>query len=135
MDILNSIWNAISTPNEGLINIFLMFSSLLESYIILVIIGHSIQYGSGSNFIEKQMFFNNYLFKFIYSFHMPLFIMISGYLSCLDSSSVEVDCGLFGMLCQYLVIACEMWNLWLADFGLPWLDLLIFSFVASSNSR
>ena len=49
--------------------------------IILVIIGHSIQYGSGSNFIKKELFFNNYLFKFIYSFHMPLFIMISGYLS------------------------------------------------------
>lgn len=49
--------------------------------IILVIIGHSIQYGSGSTYLEKQLFFNNYLFKFIYSFHMPLFIMISGYLS------------------------------------------------------
>lgn len=49
--------------------------------ILLVIIGHSIQYGSGSTYLEKQLFFNNYLFKFIYSFHMPLFIMISGYLS------------------------------------------------------
>lgn len=49
--------------------------------IILVIIGHSIQYGSGSTYLETQSFFNNYLFKFIYSFHMPLFIMISGYLS------------------------------------------------------
>lgn len=49
--------------------------------IILVIIGHSIQYGSGPTYIEKQSFFNNYIFKFIYSFHMPLFIMISGYLS------------------------------------------------------
>ena len=49
--------------------------------ILLVIIGHSIQYGSGSTYLEKQLFFNNYLFKFIYSFHMPLFIMLSGYLS------------------------------------------------------
>lgn len=49
--------------------------------ILLVIIGHSIQYGSGSTYLEKQLFFNNYLFKFIYSFHMPLFIIISGYLS------------------------------------------------------
>lgn len=49
--------------------------------ILLVIIGHSIQYGSGANYIKKELFFNNYIFKFIYSFHMPLFIMISGYLS------------------------------------------------------
>ena len=49
--------------------------------IILVIIGHSIQYGSGTNYIVKQTFFDNYIFKLIYSFHMPLFIMISGYLS------------------------------------------------------
>ena len=49
--------------------------------IILVVIGHSIQYGSGPTYIEKQLFFENYIFKFIYSFHMSLFIMISGYLS------------------------------------------------------
>ena len=49
--------------------------------IILVVIGHSIQYGSGPTYIEKQLFFDNNVFKFIYSFHMPLFIMISGYLS------------------------------------------------------
>ena len=49
--------------------------------IILVLIGHSIQYGSGSNYMNNQLFFNNVIFKFIYSFHMPLFIMISGYLS------------------------------------------------------
>ena len=49
--------------------------------IILVLIGHSIQYGSGQNYMNNQLFFNNVIFKFIYSFHMPLFIMISGYLS------------------------------------------------------
>lgn len=49
--------------------------------IILVLIGHSIQYGSGSNYLSNKLFFDNIIFKFIYSFHMPLFIMISGYLS------------------------------------------------------
>ncbi len=49
--------------------------------IIFVILGHSIQWGSGQNYIDNALFFNNILFKFIYSFHMPLFIMISGYLS------------------------------------------------------
>lgn len=48
--------------------------------IILVVIGHCIQYGSGYNFKNELLFFNNFIFKFIYSFHMPFFMLISGYL-------------------------------------------------------
>lgn len=42
--------------------------------IVLVVLGHSIQY-SDVNFDE------NHLFRFIYSFHMPLFMFLSGYLA------------------------------------------------------
>lgn len=48
--------------------------------IILLILGHSIQGGSGNEYLLNNLFFDNYLFKFIYSFHMPLFMLISGYL-------------------------------------------------------
>lgn len=48
--------------------------------IILVIIPHCIQYGSGSTYLNECFFYDNVLFKFIYSFHMPVFMMISGYL-------------------------------------------------------
>lgn len=48
--------------------------------IILVVFGHNIQYGSGSNYLQNEFFFDNIIFKFIYSFHMPLFAIISGYL-------------------------------------------------------
>lgn len=48
--------------------------------IILVVVGHSIQYGSGEGILNNRLFFDNCLFKFIYSFHMPLFMMVSGYL-------------------------------------------------------
>ncbi len=48
--------------------------------ILLVIIGHSIQYGCGTEYLESNAFFQNFLFRYIYSFHMPLFAMISGYL-------------------------------------------------------
>lgn len=48
--------------------------------IILVVFGHNIQYGSGSNYLTNELFFDNIIFKFIYSFHMPLFAIISGYL-------------------------------------------------------
>ena len=48
--------------------------------IILVILGHSIQFGSGSKYIGENLFFNNIYFIIIYSFHMTLFCTISGYL-------------------------------------------------------
>lgn len=48
--------------------------------IILVVIGHCIQFGSGADILESGFFFKDTLFKFIYSFHMPLFMLVSGYL-------------------------------------------------------
>lgn len=49
--------------------------------IILVLLGHSIQYGSGYDFYYNASFFDNFAFKLIYSFHMPLFMLISGFLA------------------------------------------------------
>ncbi|MBQ9926588.1 MAG: acyltransferase [Lachnospiraceae bacterium] len=48
--------------------------------IICVIFGHCIQYGSGSNYLKGDLFLDNIIFKIIYSFHMPLFMLVSGYL-------------------------------------------------------
>lgn len=48
--------------------------------IILVIFAHCIQFGSGFDYLESKLFYDNVVFKFIYSFHMPLFMLISGYL-------------------------------------------------------
>lgn len=48
--------------------------------ILLVLAGHCAQYGSGAAFLEKGEYWNNIVMKVIYSFHMPLFIAISGYL-------------------------------------------------------
>lgn len=49
--------------------------------IVLVVIGHAIQYGAGQDYLYSQAFWDNPVFKFIYGFHMPLFIFVSGYLS------------------------------------------------------
>ena len=49
--------------------------------IILVLLGHAIQYGSGAAFLSGGEFYNNLIFRFIYSFHMPLFMGVAGYLS------------------------------------------------------
>jgi fucose 4-O-acetylase-like acetyltransferase len=48
--------------------------------ILIVIAGHTIQYGSGDVYLSSGSFFENTWFKAIYSFHMPLFMAISGYL-------------------------------------------------------
>lgn len=47
--------------------------------IILVVFGHNIQYGSGGMYLQEKSFYNDLVFKFIYSFHMPCFMLISGY--------------------------------------------------------
>lgn len=48
--------------------------------ILLVVLGHNIQYGSGVDFLNSGAYLVHPVFKFIYSFHMPLFTLISGYL-------------------------------------------------------
>lgn len=47
--------------------------------IILMVFGHNIQFGSGKEMIENQIYFDNPVFRFIYSFHMPCLMLISGY--------------------------------------------------------
>lgn len=47
--------------------------------IILVVLGHCIQTGSGSGFLENAAYFDDKLYQFIYTFHMPLFMAVSGY--------------------------------------------------------
>lgn len=48
--------------------------------IVLMVFGHCLQYGSGASFSLNASYFDNIVFKAIYSFHMPLFAAISGYL-------------------------------------------------------
>lgn len=48
--------------------------------IFLVVLGHAIQYGSGAEYLSSHQFQKEYLFIVIYSFHMPLFAFLSGYL-------------------------------------------------------
>lgn len=58
-----------------------LFIDILKGIaIILVVLGHAIQYGSGEYFYNNKMYFSNIIFIFIYSFHMPLFMLISGYM-------------------------------------------------------
>ncbi|MCM1046988.1 MAG: acyltransferase family protein [Clostridiales bacterium] len=58
--------------------------------IILVVLGHCIQVGNGAEFNAESLYFSDKLYQFIYSFHMPLFMMVSGYL-CWGSMKRALD--------------------------------------------
>ena len=47
--------------------------------IILVVMGHSIQYGGGAYYLNNDLYYDNYLFRAIYTFHMPMFMILSGF--------------------------------------------------------
>ena len=49
--------------------------------ILLVVLGHCIQEGSGESYSAETLYFYDKVYQFIYSFHMPLFMLVSGYLS------------------------------------------------------
>lgn len=48
--------------------------------IILVVVGHGLQYAIGSDYGTSGEFFFDPFYRAIYCFHMPLFMIISGYL-------------------------------------------------------
>lgn len=48
--------------------------------VILMVFGHCIQYGNGVEYSQPNHFFYDKVFQVIYSFHMPLFMILSGYL-------------------------------------------------------
>lgn len=50
--------------------------------IILVVLGHAIQYSYGIEYSQSELYFENPVFRMIYCFHMPMFMLISGYLFC-----------------------------------------------------
>lgn len=77
--------------------------------IILVVLGHCIQFGSGANYIQTEGFFSNSIFKFIYAFHMPLFMLISGFLFG-KSACYKDDCELFISRVKSLLIPLVSWN-------------------------
>lgn len=54
--------------------------------ILLMIFGHCIQCGAGAQYIAEQAFFQNIWFRGIYAFHMPLFMLVSGYLFGISAS-------------------------------------------------
>lgn len=95
--------------------------------IIFVVLGHCIQYGSGDIFIKKHLFFYNVFFKIIYSFHMPLFMIISGYLFYFSIKEKSIE-----MIIQKKFISIGIpiifWGIvnWIIELGKSGIDDLTF---------
>lgn len=78
--------------------------------IFLVLFGHAIQYGSGNVFIAKDLAWDDCVMKTIYSFHMPLFIAISGYLYYFSTERHGAKKA-FGKRVEKLLPICMTWAL------------------------
>lgn len=75
----------------------LLLPDVLRGFaIVMVVLGHSIQVGSGQEFRDAQQYFEDGLYQFIYSFHMPLFMLLAGmfsYRSIADAVAAEPGPG------------------------------------------
>ena len=60
------------------------FDFLKGVSIFLVFVGHSLQYAHGPEYLHSEMYWNEINMRIIYSFHMPLFVLISGYFAFLS---------------------------------------------------
>lgn len=116
----------------------LVISTVRGLAIILVVYGHVIQ---RSMMPVGQDFFLNPAFKLIYTFHMPLFIFISGYVmaysldrrSLLDVLKVRRDSllipfivwGILGVISIYLVNIFDGKNIGVIDFSGDLFDDLV----------
>lgn len=78
------------------------FDALKLFTIILVIWGHCIQYFLSSHYANEPMY------RFIYSFHMPLFMVISGYFA---ESSMKLDLIHFLIKKSKLLLPCLSWGI------------------------
>ncbi|MCM1183747.1 MAG: acyltransferase family protein [Roseburia sp.] len=81
---------------------------------VLVVLGHCIQSGSGQAYLENECYFNDSLYRFIYSFHMPLFMIISGWYAwpgVRDAETPEERIRMIGRKCVYLLVPIVAWKL------------------------
>lgn len=83
----------------------------LKGFLIsLVVLGHCIQYGSGEDYLAKGLFYDNFLFKLIYSFHMPFFMAICGYLFYFSIQKHSIKSIILSKL-KTIIVPIFSWNL------------------------
>ena len=105
--------------------------------ITLVVFGHAIQYSWGPEYTLSRDFFLNIVFRAIYSFHMPLFMTISGYffynsnkkgikdLACSKLISIGVPMLSFIILCNFQIYIPYILNGDIIGFLIRFVNLII----------
>lgn len=81
---------------------------------VLVVLGHCIQSGSGMAYMEGTCYFEDRWYQFLYSFHMPLFMVISGWYawsSVQRAKSAEDRKAMIKRKCAYLITPSVGWKL------------------------
>lgn len=82
--------------------------------IVLMVLGHCIQSGSGMAYLEGACYFEDRCYQFLYSFHMPLFMVISGFYawgSVRRAESAEDRKAMIQRKCVYLITPNVGWKL------------------------
>ncbi len=77
--------------------------------IILVVAGHAIQFGCGNDYTESLAFYDNWVYKIIYSFHMPVFMCVSGWLFARSVARYDT-CALLKNKAIALLIPIFVWG-------------------------
>lgn len=73
--------------------------------IYLVVLGHCIQYATSKNYD----FSGNLVFRLIYGFHMPLFMIVSGYLFWYSLNKYDLVHGVIAKV-KGIMIPCAIWG-------------------------
>lgn len=82
--------------------------------IVLMVFGHCIQSGSGMAYLEGACYFEDKCYQFLYSFHMPLFMVISGWYAWNSVRRAENTVARWAMIqrkCVYLITPNVAWKL------------------------
>ena len=77
--------------------------------VVMVVLGHCLAFGNGKDYYVSNMQTDNILHNYIYSFHMPLFMLISGYLfafSCKKKTTKELLVSKF----KQLIVPLFCWS-------------------------
>ncbi len=81
--------------------------------IFLVVLGHCIQGSYNGADLDSSAYFDDALYQFIYSFHMPLFMVISGYYawnSIHRADTVQKRWKMITKKCIYLITPIVAWK-------------------------
>lgn len=82
--------------------------------IVLMVFGHCIQSGSGMAYLENACYFEDRWYQFLYSFHMPLFMVISGWYawgSVRRAKNAAARRAMIKRKCVYLITPNVAWKL------------------------